>query len=55
MTQLDLFIKHVEKKIINNIEYGEVKIEDIMPNIAPDKYILHPKGGYHYFCNIIVI
>jgi hypothetical protein len=52
MSQLELFIKPVQKKIINNIEYGEVKLEDIMPNIAPNQYILYPTGGYHYFCNI---
>ena len=52
MSQLELFHKHVEKKIINNVEYGEVKLEDIMPNIAPNQYILYPTGGYHYFCNI---
>ena len=52
MSQLELFIKPVQKKIINNVEYGEVKIEDIMPNISPNQYILYPTGGYHYFCNI---
>ena len=52
MSQLELFIKPVQKKIINNVEYGEVKIEDIMPNISPNQYVLYPTGGYHYFRNI---
>ena len=52
MNQLELFIKPVQKKIINSIEYGEVKIEDIMPDIAPNQYILYPTGGYHYFSKI---
>ena len=30
MSQLELFDKPVTKKIINNIEYGEVKVEDLM-------------------------
>ena len=52
MSQLELFDKPVTKKIINNIEYGEVKVEDLMPNIEPNQYILHPTGGWHYFSNM---
>ena len=49
MSQLELFDKPVTKKIINNIEYGEVKVENLMPNIEPNQYILHPTGGWNYF------
>ncbi len=52
MSQLELFDKPVTKKIINNIEYGEVKVEDLMPDIEPNQYILRPTGGWHYFSNM---
>ena len=52
MSQLELFDKPVTKKIINNIEYGDVKVEDLMPDIEPNQYILRPTGGWHYFSNM---
>ena len=52
MNQLNFFIKPVKKKIIENVKYGELKVESFMPSVVPDKYILYPTGGYHYFSNV---
>jgi len=49
MNQLTFFEQPVKKIKIKNIEYGPVKLETVLKELVPDKYIIYPKGGYHYF------
>jgi len=52
MNQLTFFEQPVKKIKIKNIEYGPVKLETVLKELVPDKYIIYPKGGYHYFSKI---
>jgi len=52
MIQGEFFPEAIKKITINKIKYGPVKIETLLTNIAPNKYILYPTGGYHYFSKI---
>jgi len=48
--QLSFFeISRITKKLDKRL-LQEVKIETILPECPPNQYILHPTGGYHYFC-----
>ena len=52
MNQLIFFEQPVKKIKLENIEYGPVKLETILPELVPNKYILYPTDGYHYFSKI---
>ena len=52
MNQLKFFEQPVKKIKLENIEYGPVKLETILPELVPNKYILYPTDGYHYFSKI---
>ena len=52
MNQLNFFEQPVKKIKLENIEYGPVKLETILPELVPNKYILYPTDGYHYFSKI---
>jgi len=52
MNQLKFFEQPVKKIKLENIEYGPVKLETVLKELVPDKYTIHPTGGYHYFSKI---
>jgi hypothetical protein len=47
--QLCLFEQPVVSRKLDNHLLKPVKLETIMPESAPDKYVIYPTGGWHYF------
>ena len=47
--QLSLFKQPVVSRKLNDHLLVPKKIETFMPEIVPDKYIIHPTGGWHLF------
>ena len=47
--QLILFEQPVVSRKLNNHLLKPVKLETIMPEIVPDKHVLYPTGGWHFF------
>ena len=47
--QLILFEQPVVSRKLDNHLLKPVKLETIMPEIVPDKHVLYPTGGWHFF------
>jgi hypothetical protein len=48
--QLTLFKQPIVSKKLDNHLLVPKKIETFMPEIKPNKYIIYPTGGWHFFC-----